>query len=455
MVGMNATDSILADVLTVALVEDVLRLAHIEPPAREKKHIRCPLPDHNDSEPSFSIQKSGQGWKCFGCGKSGGVIPLTIALGLAESKGQAVDLLAGRYRIAKSSKTAFVPRQAVKAMPQFEIRPPVSRPTVSAKDQADFDKAIKGRRMLIGLPNVEGYLKSRGIDPGFASSCKVGAHPEWLGGGSAVLFPGYDESGTLVCAQGRFLAPRDDIKTRSKGLIKLGVFATPGAFVRGYKADAGPVAVVEAPIDALSLAQAGLPSIALFGAGNRQAWLRKALAFRRVVLALDDDKAGDGAAKELQAWLNLGTKVSRMSFGGHKDANEALVADPAAFASLVEEAIRLVDPFRGMGGAISHAQGLAKTPSDVSEHFPALKLFALALSEALKGQSGGSSAVAKVLEIVSGLALSEPEAEDGLSLLGYAGKVLGWHEDWLEACPSNLNELPPFGESVEPRLSLP
>jgi 5S rRNA maturation endonuclease (ribonuclease M5) len=452
---MNATDSILADVLTVAFVEDVLRLAHIEPPAREKKHIRCPLPDHNDSEPSFSIQKSGQGWKCFGCGKSGGVVPLMIALGIAENKGQAVDLLAGRYRIATSTKTAFAPRQAVKAMPQFEIRTPAPRPTVSAEDQADFDKALRGRRKLMGLPNTEGYLKGRGIDPGFASSCRVGAHPEWLGGGSAVLFPGYDESGTLVCAQGRFLAPREGIKTRSKGFIKLGVFATPGAFVRGYKADAGPVAIVEGPIDALSLAQAGLPSIALFGAGNRQAWLRKALAFRKVILALDDDKAGDGAAKELQAWLNLGTKVSRMSFGGHKDANEALVADPTVFASLVEEAIRLADPLRGMGGAISHAQDRAKTSSDVSEHSPAPQSLALALPGALEGHSGRVAEVANVLEVVSGLTLSEPEAEDGLLLLDYVGSVFGWHEDWHEAWPSNWDELPLFGDSVKPYPSLP
>jgi hypothetical protein len=454
MVGMNATDSILADVLTVALVEDVLRLAHIEPPAREKKHIRCPLPDHNDSEPSFRIQKSGQGWKCFGCGKSGGVIPLMIALELAENKGKAVDLLAGRYGIAKSTKTAFAPRQAVKAMPQFEIRTPTPRPTVSAEDQADFDKAIKGRRTLMGLPNVEGYLKDRGIDSGFASSCKVGAHPEWLGSGSAVLFPGYDEAGTLVCAQGRFLAPRNGIKARSKGFIKLGVFTTPGAFVMSYKADAAPVAIVEAPIDALSLAQAGLPSIALFGAGNRQAWLRKALAFRKVILALDDDKAGEGAAKKLQAWLDLGTKVSRMSFGGHKDANEALLADPAAFASLVEEAIRLTDPFRGMGGAISHAQEPPKTPSDAPEHSPATQSLALALLEALEGQPLGPAEVAKVLEVVSGFVSSELKAEDGL-LLDYAGSVLAWHEDWSERRASNWDELPAFGESVNPYQSLP
>jgi hypothetical protein len=174
-----------------------------------------------------------------------------------------------------------------------------------------------------------------------------------------------------------------------------------------------------------------------------------------VILALDDDKAGDGAAKELQAWLNLGTKVSRMSFGGHKDANEALVADPAAFASLVEEAIRLADPLRGMGGAISHAQGLVKPPSDVSEHFPAPKSLVLAFPEALEGQSGGSAEVAKVLEVVSGLASSEPEAEDGLSLLDYAGKVLGWHEACPGARPSNWDNLPSFGEPVESYRSLP
>ncbi len=36
---------------------------------------RCPLPDHNDSSPSFCVFSDG-GWHCFGCGEHGDAVDL-------------------------------------------------------------------------------------------------------------------------------------------------------------------------------------------------------------------------------------------------------------------------------------------------------------------------------------------------------------------------------------------
>lgn len=36
----------------------------------------CPLPDHEDSNPSFSIFADGSRWKCYGCNRGGGAIDL-------------------------------------------------------------------------------------------------------------------------------------------------------------------------------------------------------------------------------------------------------------------------------------------------------------------------------------------------------------------------------------------
>jgi DNA primase len=77
---MIISDSILDEVLARATIADVLDFAGIAPPQSEKKNIRCPLPEHADSEPSFSIQKSGRGWKCFGCGRFGGVVDLVLVV---------------------------------------------------------------------------------------------------------------------------------------------------------------------------------------------------------------------------------------------------------------------------------------------------------------------------------------------------------------------------------------
>lgn len=40
--------------------------------------LSCPLPDHEDRTPSFQVLSSH--WRCFGCGRGGGVIDLAAAL---------------------------------------------------------------------------------------------------------------------------------------------------------------------------------------------------------------------------------------------------------------------------------------------------------------------------------------------------------------------------------------
>jgi hypothetical protein len=47
--------------------------------------LRCPLPDHEDATPSFQVLQSH--WRCFGCGRGGGVIDLAAALYGIEPRG--------------------------------------------------------------------------------------------------------------------------------------------------------------------------------------------------------------------------------------------------------------------------------------------------------------------------------------------------------------------------------
>ncbi len=48
--------------------------------ANAGNNIRCPFPDHEDRNPSFSLCHEGRGFKCFGCDKSGDVFDLEMAL---------------------------------------------------------------------------------------------------------------------------------------------------------------------------------------------------------------------------------------------------------------------------------------------------------------------------------------------------------------------------------------
>src|ERR671937_413005 len=48
------------------------------------KPIRCPLPDHDDTTPSFSVFRGrhdgGLGWRCHGCGQAGDPVALLALL---------------------------------------------------------------------------------------------------------------------------------------------------------------------------------------------------------------------------------------------------------------------------------------------------------------------------------------------------------------------------------------
>lgn len=76
-----------------ATVRDVLRFAGVAVPDDPRKLIRCPLPGHNDSMPSF--RAFDKGFVCFGCSKKGGLLDLIIALGKARDRAAAARWLEG------------------------------------------------------------------------------------------------------------------------------------------------------------------------------------------------------------------------------------------------------------------------------------------------------------------------------------------------------------------------
>ncbi|MEJ7871283.1 MAG: CHC2 zinc finger domain-containing protein [Rubrobacteraceae bacterium] len=56
---------------------------------------RCPLPDHEDKTPSFTVYAdNGRGWTCFGCNRGGDVVHLhALARGIADMRAAAGELL--------------------------------------------------------------------------------------------------------------------------------------------------------------------------------------------------------------------------------------------------------------------------------------------------------------------------------------------------------------------------
>lgn len=165
-------------------------------------------------------------------------------------------------------------------------------------------------------------MQGRGLPLDVCLAARVKFCLSWLGR-PAVVFPIYDDKGVLVAAQGRYTDGRDDPKARTLGSKKNGVFLT-GHFWEQVKSGA-PVVITKAPIDALSLAACGFPTLALCGKSGWPVWLPILCAFKQVVIAFDADDAGEkGAAKLGPVLESLGAMVRRLVPEGAKDWNQML-----------------------------------------------------------------------------------------------------------------------------------
>ena len=60
----------------------------------EKWTARCPLPDHDEKTPSFTVYPGDRGWWCYGCNRGGDVVDLArIAWGIDRADVAAAEVL--------------------------------------------------------------------------------------------------------------------------------------------------------------------------------------------------------------------------------------------------------------------------------------------------------------------------------------------------------------------------
>lgn len=305
------------------------------PEHRRNRRFYCPLAGchgvrRDASHRNLSANIENGAWNCKRCGESG-------KLREYHEKGPQA---CRRERTQSGLRSAFSPRAV-----------PVLADLPTEHSEGWRGKLRQVLKPLEGTPG-EDYLNARGIPVGLAQEARVRYCPRWehweqegkagtgdcrwvlKGVSRRVVFPVYaEDQRTLVGVQARSISPADDhtASKLSRGEISRGVFATTGAW------NAEEVALVEAPIDALSLAVCGLPALATLGT-NLPAWLAHALAFRRVLIGTDADEPGNAAADRWRTELRRRGAVglARLKPEGSKDWNEALTRDPAALRAYIQ-----------------------------------------------------------------------------------------------------------------------
>jgi DNA primase len=297
-------------------------------------HWTCPL--HADGRtPSLAVWADG--WKCFGCGEHGNAFDWLIKRQNIEFK-EALKMLTQQHPLLATYATA----PSVATPPKTEIKHP---PSQAWQDQGMWTMmhhftdlwGAQGAEPPVGSKFVRDYLLKRGLQIDTLRANSIGYNPrtryeaptDWNGAADErqVSIP---EGILIPIIHGGVLWA---IKIRQRAGVEPKYIHVRGSVPALYGADSlagkDTAVICEGEFDSLLLRQiAGdLVGVATFGSATNNndtllnTWLHVLTPVKRLLIATDNDKAGDAAWE----WWSTRTRRARRAAipGGVKDITDA------------------------------------------------------------------------------------------------------------------------------------
>jgi hypothetical protein len=265
----------------------------------------CPF--HSDSNPSLSIDKKSNRFKCFAC----------------DAGGSAIDFVAKLKGIE--------PFEAVKLIAEMNG---VKYDSIEEKAKHKDSKAIIKDYFTACIKDIgcTDYFLKRGLNPATISKFKLGYDKAR----NAVVIPynsKLDYYQTRSIVEKTFYKP----KTEDAGVEPL--YCGEALTVKNKT----PIFVVESPICAMSINQCGGLAVSTCGTGWRKLLevVTKKKPSGTLILCYDNDDAGRKASAELLQTLKE-AKINAIEFNVAKeckDPNELLMKNPTALAVAVEDGL--------------------------------------------------------------------------------------------------------------------
>lgn len=322
----------------------------------------CPLCGNGTGSTGdgMTIDPHGDGtqFRCWKCGFYGDIVDLYQQQNNC-SVGEAFTALYDRFGIIiDKNDRAERPQGDEKARGNINTPPaqekPAESPTEATEGKPDFTDYYKRCRGCITAPAAREYLSFRGISDetaarywlGFDPAADPASAPGAMGNEykphpcPRLIIP-FDRSHYM----GRRIDGGTDYKKMNSKKYSDDDAVPPFNMAALYNDAARPVFITEGAIDALSIIEAGGEAVALNSTSNTRKLLEKIRAQRTrstLILCLDTDDAGKKATEQLAEGLrelNI-AYVTADICGQHKDPNEALTSDRAAFLEAVAAAER-------------------------------------------------------------------------------------------------------------------
>lgn len=296
---------------------------------------------------AFSI-KDGTGWKCFSCDAGGDIFDLYGAInGNADHNAQ----LAGLCQIYGDSISAYDDFSPEHQKQDKNERNTHSNIHTTAYTQPQQSQSEDYRGLFLQAHShiaETDYWSKRGLSKETVDRFGLGYIAEWR----HPKAPKAPASPRLIIPTSptSYLArdTRDSIPEEQRAYSKSKVGSMQLFNRKALQEAKTPIFVVEGELDALSIIEAGGVAVALGTTTKSRAFIElcKAKApSRPLIIALDNDEAGEKTARELVEGLQ-GLNIPCYRYnpaGAYKDANEALKRNRDALRIAVAEAEHIQD----------------------------------------------------------------------------------------------------------------
>jgi replicative DNA helicase len=319
-----------------------------------RKPFKCLNPAHPDNNPSMSYDTKRNKAHCFSCGADYDTLDIIgIDYGIADN-GEIFKKAYELFGIDGGQRATERTHNSIHTYTQ----PP--------EQEVDYTKFYREAHQHIKETD---YPQRRGLSEetinrfnlGYVEGWKLPLEVYLKGGGGLTANgkPRTKESWESLPPSPRLIIPtspqsylardtRAELTEKQEKYSKSKVGAVRIFNSKALKTADRPIFITEGELDALSIIEVGGEAIATGSTANRRALLellKSQKPTQPLIIALDNDEAGDKAAQELTEGLReLNIPFYRLNpYGECKDANEALQADRKAFRAAIEEAEHIED----------------------------------------------------------------------------------------------------------------
>ena len=314
-----------------------------------RKPFLCLNPDHPDTNPSMSYDQRRNKVHCFACGADYDLIDLVgIEYGITDERekfDKAYSLYGLTVEKRATAKEDFTGNQNQPRSEQY-THTDINIHTKPEETKADYVSYFKECQSRLAQTD---YHTQRGISTETAARFMLGYEPSftaWERDAEGNNVKRTWQALIIPTSRSSYAArntdPAADKKNRwrkSKGGASL--FNT-----RVLKEAQKPIYIVEGELDAISIVEVGGEALGLGSTDNWRkliALLEKQKPNQPLIISLDNDADGQKTSGELaESLTKLGITFYRLDpYNGHKDANEALVADRDAFTAAIDGGERI------------------------------------------------------------------------------------------------------------------